>query len=57
MIHDISMALDGLQGLAREIPENQYEINNWNFIQYIDPVLVSDQDLDQLQSLCHRGCG
>ena len=51
MIHDISMALDGLKGLAREIPENQYEINNWNFIQYIDPVLVSDQDLDQLQSL------
>ena len=48
MIHDISMALDGLKSLAREIPENQYEINNWDFIQYIEPsqIMVSDQDLD-----------
>ena len=51
MIQDISMALDGLQGLAREIPENEAKFNDWNFIQYIDPVLVDDQDFDQLQSL------
>jgi len=49
MIHDISMALDGLQSLAREIPENQYENNDWNFVQYFD--LINDQDLDLLNSL------
>lgn len=51
MIHDISMALDGLQSLAREIPENEAKFNDWDFIQYIEPVMVSDQDLDQMQSL------
>lgn len=51
MIHDISMALDGLQNLAREIPENEAKFNDWNFIQYIEPVLVDDQDLDLISSL------
>ena len=46
MIHDISMALDGLKSLAREIPENEAKFNDWNFVQCIEPVRVSDQDLD-----------
>ena len=49
MIHDISMALDGLQSLAREIPENEIKFNDWDFVQSFD--LINDQDLDQLQSL------
>ena len=48
MIHDISTALDGLQSLAREIPENEIKFNDWDFVQYIEP---SDQDLDLLNSL------
>ena len=51
MIHDISMALDGLKSLAREIPENEAKFNDWNFVQYIEPVRVSDQDLDLINSL------
>lgn len=51
MIHDISMALDGLQSLAREIPQDCEKFNDWNFVQYIEPVLISDQDLDLLNSL------
>ena len=53
MIHDISMALDGLQSLAREIPDNQYEINNWDFVQSFDlsQATVSDQDLDLIADL------
>ena len=49
MIHDISMALDGLQSLAREIPENEIKFNDWNFVQSFD--LINDQDLDLIADL------
>ena len=47
MIHDISMALDGLQGLAREIPENEIKFNDWDFVQSFDlsQIIISDLDL------------
>ena len=47
MIHDISMALDGLQSLAREIPENEAKFNDWNFVQSFDlsQIIISDLDL------------
>ena len=53
MIHDISMALDGLQSLAREIPENEIKFNDWNFVQSFDlsQIMVSDQDLDLISSM------
>ena len=53
MIHDISMALDGLQSLAREIPENLEKFNDWNFVQSFDlsQIMVSDQDLDLIADM------
>ena len=53
MIHDISMALDGIKSLAREIPENEIKFNDWNFAQSFDlsQAMVSDQDLDLIADL------
>ena len=53
MIHDISMALDGLQSLACEIPENEIKFNDWDSIQSFDlsQIMVSDQDLDLIADM------
>lgn len=53
MIHDISMALDGLQSLACEIPENEIKFNDWDFVQCIEPsqIMVSDQDIDLIADM------
>ena len=53
MIHDISMALDGLKSLAREIPENEIKFNDWNFVQSFDlsQIVISDQDLDLIADM------
>ena len=53
MIHDISMALDGLQSLAREIPENEIKFNDWSFVQSFDlsQVMISDQDIDLIADM------
>lgn len=53
MIQDISMALDGLQNLAREIPQDFEKFNDWDFVQSFDlsQIMVSDQDLDLIADI------
>jgi hypothetical protein len=47
------MALDGIQGLAREIPQDFEKFNDWDFVQSFDlcQIMISDQDLDLIADL------